>query len=78
MEIIESHHWKLKRPFRKDIENYMLSYAVSNCKNPQTDKHHKNALDAVCRIPQTGKILKVVFRRLGKDSIKLITAYYLD
>ena len=71
-------HWKIKKQFRKDIENYMIEYAVMNCKKPKRDKYHKNALNAVARIPQIGRKLKVVFRKIGENKIKLITTYYLD
>jgi hypothetical protein len=44
----------------------------------QKDKHYKNALNAIALIPQNGRRLKVVFRRIGKERVKIITAYYLD
>lgn len=78
MEIVESLHWKKKKRFRKNIESYMVEYAINSSKQIQADKYYKNALNAVAVIPQTGKKLKVVFRWLGKEKIKLITAYYLD
>ncbi len=78
MEIIESLHWQEKKKFRKNIENYMVEYAITYAAEFQKDKHHENALNAVCTIPQTGRTLKVVFRWVGKEKVKLITAYYLD
>ena len=77
MQIMESLHWRKKKKFRKDIENYMIEYAVNSGKI-EKDRLHKNALNSICIIPQTGKRLKVVFRKIGKESIKLITAYYLE
>ena len=71
-------HWKIKKQFRKDIENYMIEYVIINCKKPKKDRYHKNALNAIARISQTGRKLKVIFRKTEKDKIKLITAYYLD
>ncbi|MEW6295092.1 MAG: hypothetical protein AB1467_02210 [Candidatus Diapherotrites archaeon] len=78
MLIVESNHWKFKKQFRKDIENYMIEYAIMKCGEFSRDSVHENALNAISRIPETGKTLKVVFRWIGKDKIKLITAYYLD
>ena len=77
MQIVESLHWKKKKKFRKDVEDYMIEYAVNNGKL-EKDRLHKNALNSICAIPQTGRKLKVVFRKTGKESIKLITAYYLE
>jgi hypothetical protein len=74
---VESLHWKKKKKFRKDVEDYMIEYAVNNGKL-EKDRLHKNALNSICAIPQTGRKLKVVFRKTGKESIKLITAYYLE
>ena len=78
MKIEESFHWKMKKRFRLDIEDYMIEYAVSNPLKIQKDRHHENALNAIARIPQNGRTLKVVFRKTGVEKIKLITAYYLD
>ena len=77
MEIIESEHWKKKKAYRADIEDYMVEFAINNSRR-QRDMHHHDALNAIARIPQTGKRLKVVFRIVGKDKVKLITSYYLD
>ena len=77
MEIEESFHWKKKKKFRLNIEDYMIEYAIDNSKHKK-DQQHQNALNAVSKIPQNGKKLKVVFRKTGKEKIKLITAYYLD
>ena len=77
MQIVESLHWKKKKKFRKDIEKYMIEYAANNGRL-EKDRFHKNALNSICVIPQTGRKLKVVFRKTRKESIKLITAYYLE
>ena len=77
MEIIHSEHWKRKRKHRTDISDMLIEYVVSNSQ-PSRDRYWKNALNAICRVPPSGRILKVVFRKLGKNKIKLITAYWLD
>ncbi len=77
MEIIETSHWVKKNIFRQDIELYMVEFALMNS-NFQKDKNDPALLNAIARIPQNGKILKVVFKFIGKDRVKLITAYYLD
>ncbi|HZX34684.1 MAG TPA: hypothetical protein VFF09_04875 [archaeon] len=77
MLIEESLHWKRKKKYRKNIENYMVEFAVNNSKHGR-DRLYTNALNAKALIPQTGKTLKVVFRKIGEDRIKLITAFYID
>ncbi len=56
----------------------MIEYAIGNSKQFEGEKHHENALNAIVIIPQTGRKLKVVFRWIGKEKVKLITAYYID
>jgi hypothetical protein len=77
MEIIESKHWQYKKSFRASIEAYMIEYAILYG-SVQRDRHNLNVLNSIVLIPQTGKTLKVVFRYLAKDKVKLIAAYYLD
>lgn len=77
MEIIGSVHWKLKEFQRKNIELWMIEFVLENCKEFKRDKTHENCLVGIARIPQTGRKLKIVFRKIGKEKIKLITAYYI-
>lgn len=77
MEIEYSEHWKLKQKYRKGISDAFVEYAVTNS-NVSRDKYWENALNAICRIPPSGRILKVVYRRLAKNKIKMITAFWLD
>ena len=55
----------------------MIEFTI-NSSDHHRDKTHPDALNAIANIPQTGKRLKVVFRKIGKDRVKLITSYYLD
>jgi len=77
LEIVESFHWQKKKKYRKNIEEYMIEHAIINSEHKK-DLHHKNAVNATAKIPQTGKTLKVVFRKIGEQKIKLITAFYID
>ncbi len=77
MRVIESKHWRHKKRYRKNIEPYMIEYVISNGVM-QRDRYNLNALNAIAVVPPTGKTLKVVFRKIGGDKVKLITAYYLD
>jgi hypothetical protein len=56
----------------------MIEHVIGGSKGFEKDKHHENALNAIGVVPQTGRKLKVVFRWIGKERVKLITAYYLD
>ncbi|MEK6936279.1 MAG: hypothetical protein AABW67_05820 [Nanoarchaeota archaeon] len=76
MGLIDSEHWKYKRKYRKDITDDMIEYAVQNS-NELKDKHWDDALNAICRIPPSGRILKVVYKK-EKLRIKIITAFWLD
>ena len=74
MDLIESEHWKKKRAYRKDITDDMIEYAIMNS-NELKDKYWNDALNAICRIPPSGRILKVVYKR-QLNKIKIITAIY--
>jgi len=52
-------------------------YAVLNS-SILKDKYWEDALNAICRIPPSGRILKVVYKKLSKDIINVITAFWLD
>ena len=76
MGVIDSEHWKKKRKYRKDITDDSIEYAIKNS-NELKDKYWEDALNAICRIPPSGRILKVVYRK-EKSKIKIITAFWLD
>lgn len=77
MQLEYSEHWKRKRKYRADIEDTFIEYAISNS-NALRDKYWENALNAICRVPPSGRILKVVYTRLAKDKVRIITAFWLD
>jgi len=71
-----SKHWLHKRRFRPEITDDLLEYAINNS-NELKDKYWEDASNAVCRVPPSGRILKVVYKRIGKK-YKIITAFWLD
>ncbi len=77
MELILSNHWKLQRKFRPDITDEAIIYAIMNSDELE-DKYWPDALNAVSRVPPTGKILKVVYKRISIGKVKIITAFWLD
>ena len=76
MELSDSEHWQRKKKYRKDITNADIEYAIMNS-NELKDKYWEDALNAICRIPPSGRILKVVYKK-EKSKIKIITAFWLD
>ncbi len=77
MKFEYSKHWITKKKYRKDIDEYMFEYAITNSAILR-DKHWEDALNAICRIPPSGRILKVVYKIKSKDLYKIITVYWLD
>lgn len=77
MELIESRHWERKRVKRKNITNEFIVYAIQNS-NEMRDKYWEDALNVISRIPPSGRLLKVVYKRISKDKVKIITAFWLD
>ncbi|MFH0711883.1 MAG: hypothetical protein V1889_02125 [archaeon] len=76
MQLSNSEHWSKKRKYRKDITNDIIEYAINNS-NELKDKFWEDALNAICRIPPSGRILKVVYKK-EKSNNKIITAFWLD
>ena len=77
MEIIYSKHWLKKHlKKRKDITNDVIEYSLTNSKELR-DKEWEDALNAISRIPPSGRMLKVIYKK-SKGKIFIITAYWLD
>jgi hypothetical protein len=72
-----SKHWLRKRKYRKDISDDIFEYAIINS-DELKDKYWEDASNAICRIPPSGRILKIVYKKLGKNKYRIITAYWLD
>jgi len=77
MEFVFSKHWLNKGKQRKNILPHDIEYAIARS-DEFKDRHWENVSNAICRIPPSGRILKVIYRRLGKGLYKIITAYWLD
>ena len=65
MKFEYSLHWKRKREIRKEITDDLIEYALQ-LSNVLRDKTWPDALNAICRVPPMGRILKVVYRELEK------------
>ena len=77
MKFAYSLHWRRKREIRKEITDDLIEYAIQHS-NVLRDKNWSEALNAICRVHPMGRMLKVVYKRIGKDKIKIITAFWLD
>lgn len=73
MKLEASKHWERKRKYRDDITDNLIEYAIMNS-SELSDRYWPNALNAICRVPPSGRILKVVYKKKGKKKIKIITA----
>lgn len=71
-----SKHWKSKRKYRPDITDDIIEYCIQNSKILR-DKKGNNVYNAISMIPQSGRILKVVYKRKGK-TLKILTTYWLS
>ncbi len=77
MEIKYSKHWiRKQKTKKKDITNDLIEYAINNSRELR-DKYWKDALNAIARIPPSGRILKVVYKKTHQK-IFIITVYWLD
>ncbi len=75
MRLKESDHWRGKRASRDDITDDVIEYALIF--SPAIlDKHWRGCSNAVCRIPPSGRRLKVVYRRV-EGKVKIVTAFWL-
>ncbi len=77
MEIEYSKHWNEKHPKKKKgITKDVLEFAINNSMIIK-DKLWEDDFNAICRIPPSGRILKVVYKRT-KQKVFIMTAYWLD
>ena len=77
MRIWHTDYWAKKREFRPEISDDFIEYAVQHS-NILKDRNWEELFNAIARIPATGRLLKVVYRRKGKNNIEVITSYRLD
>ena len=72
-----SNHWLKKHlKKRKDITNDMIEFAIKTSRILK-DKNWEDAFNAISRIPPSGRILKVIYKK-KENEIFIITAYWLD
>lgn len=77
MEIEYSKHWLKKHiKKKKDITNDAIDFALMNSRIIN-DNNWEGVLNAISRIPPSGRILKVVYKK-SKEKIFIVTAYWLD
>ena len=76
MKLVYSEHWMLKRQYRADITDWLIEYVIQNS-NQLPDRRWEDVLNAIC-VVQNGRALKVVYRIIGRDAIKIITAFWLN
>lgn len=76
MQIEHSDYWKRKRLYRKDIRDDLIGYVIQNS-SILKDRNWEDVLNAISRVPPSGRLLKVVYKRKG-DKIIIITAFWLD
>ena len=77
MELFDSKHWKIQKQFRPNITDSMILFAIINS-NQIRDEYWEDALNAIARIPPSGRLLKVVYKKISKEKLKIITAIWLD
>ena len=76
MKLIYSYHWIKQKKYRPEITDDIIEICINNSKKFK-DRIWEEAYNAICKIPPSGRTLKVVYKERGK-SIKIITAYWLD
>ena len=77
MEIVYSKHWLKKHVNKKkDIGNDDMEFAIKNSREMK-DRNWEDTYNSISRIPPSGRILKVVYKKL-KGKIFIVTAYWLD
>ena len=66
MEIEYSKHWLKKHARKKkDITNDAIEYAINNSRI-MNDRNWEDAFNAISRIPPSGRILKVIYKKSNR------------
>lgn len=76
MKFEYSTHWEKQKRFRPEITDDLIEQCIFNS-DKLKDKNWPDALNAISRIPPSGRILKAVYKDKGK-TIKIITAFWID
>ena len=75
MKFEYSNHWVKKKNYRPEITDEIIWYCIKNS-NKIKDKTWPDVLNAIVKLPSSGRILKVVYKMKG-ETIKILTAYWL-
>ena len=73
MIIEHSKYWKSKRKYRPEITDDFVEYAIQNS-DILKDRNWEGLFNAISREPSSGRKLKVVYRRKGKNNIEVMSA----
>ncbi|MFH1311042.1 MAG: hypothetical protein ABIH65_01410 [Nanoarchaeota archaeon] len=77
MKIKYSKHWiRKQKDKKKDITKDIIEYCIKNS-NQLKDKYWTDVFNAISKIPVSGRILKVVYKK-ENQKVFIITAYWLD
>ncbi len=77
MEFVYSKHWKFRFRKRVHITEDVLEYAILHSKVFR-DRRWLNASNAIARIPPSGRLLKVSYRKISENKVKIITAFWIN
>ena len=76
MPIESSNYWRKKRKYRPDITDDLIELCIQKS-DILKDRTWPDIYNDIERIPPSGRILKVAYKRKGK-TIKIVTAFWLD
>ncbi|MFH1649539.1 MAG: hypothetical protein ABIA93_03245 [Candidatus Woesearchaeota archaeon] len=76
MHFVYSKHWLLKKKHRKTINEEDIEFAILHSRIIK-DRRWYDVLNAITRVPPSGRTLKVVYKRIG-NTYKILTAYWMD
>jgi len=77
VRIVHSIHWAERHHERNEITDDLIEHALVH--SPiLNDRRHEGVLIAISRVPPSGRLLKVAYRKLKTQEIKVLTAYWLD
>ena len=71
-----SFHWRKQKIYRPEITDDLIEFCIRNSNNLK-DKIWADAFNAIAKMPNSGRILKVVYKNKGKNIKRIITAYWL-
>ncbi len=76
MRLVFTKHWRYRKQRRAEIRDDMIEYTIV-CSPRIRDRTHEGVFNAICAIPSSGRKLKVVYRQIGEQTFKIITACWI-